>query len=111
MTEQQEFELVARAAGIKLLRDPGGIYRDCTGLYPESNIFGAPIWNPKLDDGDSFRLMVNMGIAFCADKTIARAAQAIAPYKVITEQVAEDECAAARLAVWNCALEIAKGMQ
>jgi hypothetical protein len=25
MTEQQEFELVARAAGIKLLRDPGGI--------------------------------------------------------------------------------------
>jgi hypothetical protein len=102
MTEQKEFELVARAAGY-----PQGRSRSGNGMLMANDLY----WNPKLDDGDSFRLMVKMGIAFCADKTIARAAQAIAPYKVITEQVADDECAAARLAVWNCALEIAKGMK
>jgi hypothetical protein len=107
MTEQQEFELVAKAAGIELVRDPNGILRDCTGSM---NIFACPVWNPKEDDGDSRRLQVALGIMLAVDQDYAHATRADLP-KWFAESIGKDPNAATRMAVWKAALEIAKGMK
>jgi hypothetical protein len=58
MTDREMLEAAAKAAGIKVLRCPNGVLRDCTGLDPAMNIFSAPEWNPLTDDGDALRLAV-----------------------------------------------------
>jgi hypothetical protein len=62
MTDKEMLELAAKAAGIKALRCPNGVLRDCTGLDPAMNIFSAPEWNPLTDDGDAQRLAVKLHI-------------------------------------------------
>jgi hypothetical protein len=52
--------LAAKAAGIKALRSPDGILRDCSGFDPMMNIFAAKPWNPLTDDGDAQRLAVKL---------------------------------------------------
>ena len=113
MTERQEFELVARAAGIELVLDPDGILRDCTGSHPLMNIFACPVWNPREDDGDSRRLQValRMAVTYTVDDSIARVWYGDVGTDPIEELLGDDPSAATRLAVWKAALEIAKGMK
>jgi hypothetical protein len=95
MTEQQEFELVARAAGY-----PQGRSRSGNGMLMANDLY----WNPKLDDGDSFRLMVRFEMREAGDSLWVMERTSMTAYE-------QDPCAATRLAIWNCALEIAKGME
>ena len=62
MTDRELLELAAKAGGIKVLRDPHGVWRNCTGLDPAMNIFAAPQWNPLTDDGDNARLEAELGL-------------------------------------------------
>jgi len=59
-TDKELLELAAKAAGIKALRSPDGVLRDCTGGDPMMNIFAAKPWNPLTDDGDALRLAVQL---------------------------------------------------
>ena len=67
MTDRELLELAAKAAGIKALRCPNGVLRDCTGLDPAMNIFSAPEWNPFISDGDALRLAVTCQLTVCTD--------------------------------------------
>jgi hypothetical protein len=71
MTDRELLEAAARAAGIKALRDPNGMLRNCTGMHPDQNIFSAPYWNPLTDDGDALRLAVALRINIEPQKTLA----------------------------------------
>ena len=51
MTDAELIKLAAKAAAINLVKDPSGVWRDCTGMPPAFNIFGAKPWNPLTDDG------------------------------------------------------------
>ena len=53
MTDRELLELAAKAAGIKLS------WHEPTGY---AWIAGPCVWNPLLDDGDAFRLGVDLGI-------------------------------------------------
>jgi hypothetical protein len=118
MTDRELLELAAKAAGIKALRDPDGVLRDCTGSHPAMNIFGAKTWNPLTDDGDALRLAVKIGIniqclrAEGYDKTTAVQCQ-VEGYIVnvgIDEGCNGDSDAAARHAIVWAAAEIGKAM-
>jgi len=60
--DKELLELAAKAAGIKALRSPDGVLRDCTGGDPMMNIFASKPWNPLTDDGDALRLAVKLKI-------------------------------------------------
>jgi len=60
MTDRELLELAAKAAGIKALRAPDGVLRDCTGDDPMMNIFASKPWNPLTNDGDALRLAVKL---------------------------------------------------
>jgi hypothetical protein len=61
-TDRELLVLAAKAAGIKALQCPDGIWRYCAGLDPMFNIFAAKQWNPLTDDGDALRLSVALRI-------------------------------------------------
>jgi hypothetical protein len=105
MTDRELLEDAAKAAGIKALRDPDGMLRDCTGLLPENNIFSAPYWNPLTDDGDALRLAVKLGITIMFDCSSVWCEQ----YGVL-ENHNGDPCAATRRAIGRAAAEIGKYM-
>jgi hypothetical protein len=58
--ERDELILAAKAGGIKLLFDPHGMPRDCTGMHPDMNIFAGKPWNSRESDGDAFRLKAKL---------------------------------------------------
>lgn len=98
MTDRELLEAAAKAAGIKALRDPNGILRNCTGGHPAMNIFAAPTWNPLTDDGDALRLAVTLralidpqkdGVFVCINASEACA----------SEPWGKDEAAATRRAI------------
>ncbi len=71
MNEDRELlEQASKAAGIKLLFDPDGVLRDCTGMAPAMNIFAAKPWNPLTDDGDALRLAVMLDMSICVNNGI-----------------------------------------
>jgi hypothetical protein len=100
MTDLELLELAAKAAGIKALRDPDGMLRDCTGLLPENNIFSAPYWNPLTDDGDALRLAVKLALFESFDFSL----------KISAACSEDDPCAATRRAIVRAAAEILKDM-
>ena len=60
MDDSELIELAAKGARINAKKDPYGVWRNCTGLPPAFNIFGAKPWNPLEDDGDALRLAVKL---------------------------------------------------
>jgi hypothetical protein len=91
MTEREEFELVAKAAG----------YTD------EQQMF----WNPKTDDGAAGRLAVDLEIdvgilRHCIVATAFEKRKYIEAIEVFADH--QDKSAAVRAAVWDVALEVAK---
>jgi hypothetical protein len=55
--DHELLKLAAQACGIKVLLDPNGVMRNCTGMDPAMNIFAAPEWNPLNSNGDAFLLL------------------------------------------------------
>ena len=104
MTDRELLEAAARAAGIKILCDPHGAWRNCTGRDPAMNIFSASLWNPLTDDGDALRLAVKLEIhitnrgQFAWARTIGCDA---------TEPMGSDPCAATRRAIVRVAAAMA----
>jgi hypothetical protein len=117
MTQDKELlELAAKAAGIKALRSPDGILRDCTGGHPMMNIFAANPWSPLTDDGDALRLAVKLNISVWVDAWDACCSWVPDGQNQFTEgmqQLAEqitngDPYAATRRAIVKAAAEIGK---
>lgn len=114
MTEQQEFELVARAAGYELF---WGITHPMIRCHEQEHPNKTHnLWNPKLDDGDSRRLATSLYLVVASmkaerDKPAFTSVYHFNGAEHAVEPHNGDPDAATRLAVWNCALEIAKGMK
>jgi len=62
MTDAELIELAAKAAAINAVKDPNGVWRDCTGMPPAFNILDAKPWNPLTNDGDALRLAVKLNM-------------------------------------------------
>jgi hypothetical protein len=103
MTEREEFELVAKAAGINT-----EIYSPYAPMEPDESL----VWNPKTDDGDSRRLQVDLGIGIHMYDDNVEIWRMTAPkeYMARSMEFADfpDKYAAVRAAVWDVALEVAK---
>jgi hypothetical protein len=102
MTEREEFELVAKAAGYEYASNKGDVHWIKTE-------FGLVHWMPKTDDGDCLRLAVNLGIDLVFDEELVKASQwelKIAEDKIFSDH--PDKYVAVRAAVWDVAVEVAK---
>ena len=107
-TDRELLELAAKAAGIKALRSPEGVLRNCTGFDPVMNIYAAPPWAPLYDDGDALRLAVKLEIGLwfgCGGLSAHGLAMDI------EEDYGRDRCAATRRAIVRAAAEIGKAMK
>ncbi len=113
-TDRELLEAAAKAAGIKALRCPNGVLRDCTGLDPAMNIFSAPEWNPLTSDGDALRLAVKLNIrirpmpGFGDDCVLCSADHKNAWAQ---EPFANDPLAATRRAIVRAAAEIGRNKE
>lgn len=105
MTEREEFELVAKAAGYeyKWINDPpwGVGHRICIKDFWYD-------WNPKTVDGDSRRLQVDLGIDVSTGDTFVLAGTEIHMPKLKAFKNYHDKYTAVRAAVWEVAVEVAK---
>ena len=108
--DRELLELAAKAAGIKELRSPDGVLRDCTGGDPMMNIFASKPWNPIKDDGDALRLAVNLGIG-----TMHHQGWGQVMHPNIEDRLDfkydEDPLAATRRAIVRAAAEIGRSMK
>lgn len=114
-TDRELLELAAKAAGIKALRGPDGIMRDCTGCDPAMNIFAAKPWHPLTDDGDALRLAVKLNIHIAIDAESAGVIGAMWNFdesgtaqNIVEEdaQIGGDDYAATRRAIVRAAAAI-----
>jgi hypothetical protein len=110
MTDKELLALAAKAAGMKVLRDPNGVLRDCTGMHPSMNIFAGEVWHPLTDDGDALRLAVLLGMNI----NVVASGVFVSRYEsepVIAEKSDQDIYAATRRAIVRAAAEIGKAMK
>ena len=91
MTDKELLELAAKAAGIDWFDDPAA--KHGRGLHMKS----GPFWNPLIDDGDAFRLAINLGIDVAKVQIKFWDKHSINPY------------ATTRRAIVRAAAEIGKG--
>jgi hypothetical protein len=111
MNDEKLLELAAKAAGIKLIQMPPGVYRNATGAKPENNAFGLPTWNPLTDDGDAFRLAakLKLQVAFGTFKDDECVGYQFGKPSII--ETGENLEAAAREVIVRTAAEIGKEMK
>lgn len=115
MNDRELLEAAAKAAGIEVLQDPNGVWRNVTGFHPSMNIFAGSAWNPITDDGDALRLAValrakhvriNLGVGgVCVDMRTVQADEFCPP-----DAMNFDPYAATRRAIVRAAAQIGKGM-
>jgi hypothetical protein len=107
MVDSELIELAAKGARINAIKDPNGVWRNCTRLPPGFNIFDAKPWNPITDDGDALRLAVKLEM-----KINISQANVQVRYKEDTPLVfvrtGIDKNEATRLAITRAAAEIAR---
>jgi hypothetical protein len=104
--------LAAKAAGMKVILIPYGIWRDVTGFRPEQNVLAAKEWNPLVDDGDALRLAVKLGMRLEIDNHWNRThAKQIPKGEWRTAPHDSDPYAATRRAIVLAAAEIGKEME
>jgi len=113
MTDKELLEAAAEAAGVKALRCPNGVLRDCTGLDPAMNIFSAPEWNPLNDDGDALRLAVKlrMDVSIHDERGVAWVRIPWRADADIEVDFDDDPYAATRRAIVRAAAEIGRGQE
>lgn len=113
--DRELLELAAKAAGIKALRSPDGVLRDCTGGDPAMNIFAAKPWNPFSDDGDALRLAVSLHINIEMWNIDALVKTNIyikdCGHACFDERYTTDPYAATRRAIVRAAAEIGRNMK
>lgn len=105
-SDRELLELAAKAAGIKAIRGPDGLMRDCTGLDKAFNILAAPLWNPLTDDGDALRLAVALGLVVDCSRPSAALPFTRHDY-ILSED--DDRARATRRAITRAAASIGRG--
>ncbi len=116
MSDRELLEMAAKAAGLKILRDPDDLPRNCTGMHPTMSIFAAPVWNPRDDDGDSRRLQVKLRIQIEFCRTMGGKFTEVHAYPsgrgdcAGVAPLGEDDDAATRMAVLLAAAELGRQM-
>lgn len=118
MTDKELLELAAKAAGIENLQweSDGTIQNRInrpTVPYSVHGMISAIDWNPLTDDGDAFRLAVNIGFGVSIPLLSKRTdvVTFYGPVISITECHGDDPCASTRRAIVRAAAEIGKGMK
>ena len=110
MTEKEDYEFAAKAAGIEIECNDNGVF----GYY---SLFRGHLpqweeWNPKDDDGDSFRLMVKLGLLVHGDASPCSVYCQVGECPdAFLEKSKPDPYAATRRAIFRAAVEIGKAMQ
>jgi hypothetical protein len=100
MTDKEMLEYAARAAGIEL------VWHGDTDPWCFAEIAAGIKWNPLTDDGDAFRLMVQLRLGTLFPTEIGRDRVDV---KGHTESLAlNDPLAATRRAITRAAAEIGK---
>ena len=108
MSDRELLKFAAKAAGIEAIRDPNGVWRNCTGFDPAMNVFAGVPWNPLTDDGDALRLSVKLWLVI--DPQGVKTFCGTISYDVI-EPHREDPYSATRRAIVRAAAAIGKEMQ
>lgn len=108
--EREQFEMAAKAAGIKCR--PAD-FELAGGLVLASHPSGFPtVWNPLIDDGDALRLAVALDLTtrHYSGSTVAQSGIPGTPcaYEEVTNH--SDPCAAARRAIVLAAAAIGRAM-
>jgi hypothetical protein len=113
MTDKELLEFAAKSTGIKALKSPDGVLRDCTVGDPAMNIFSAKPWNPLTDDGDALRLAVKLGLDVWVNKDCAEVffGRDIGGNLLAREIFIEDSYASTRRAITRAAAEIGKTLK
>lgn len=107
MTEHEEFELVAQAAGYEYQWHESECCDESIVKPPGSNSWF--VWNPKTDDGDSRRLQVDLGIdVMLSDIDAAAGTLEVRLPQIKSFKDHPDKYAAVKAAVWGVAVEVAK---
>lgn len=100
MADREMFEFAAKAAGKKI------DYWHSNGSPMVRGFGGTPYaWNPRDDDGDSLRLMVQLKMQVFSGCVLAPGLDMICVYNC------DDEYTATRLAIFRAAVETGRAMQ
>lgn len=99
MTEREQLELAAKAAGYDVVQ-----YSEYSGLQ-----IGSEWWNPPKNDGDALRLAVKLNIHVLRYETMTTARPLFGSFGC-DERDDGDPYAATRLAIFRAAAEIGRGM-
>lgn len=103
MTNQEQHELAAKAAGYTLTWKEG----HCKGGSFEGAFIGDQPWRPKEDDGDALRLAVGLGLSIDHDQGWVNVLCAD-EYTGASEKHGDDPYAATRRAIFRAAVELGK---
>ena len=107
MTDREELEFAAKAAGIhgnfgSLFGNEGIVVTKA----PESRVWTGKVWDPLTDDGDALRLAVKLRMSL--DTALGQSLAIPLGGKDCVEQHADDPHAATRRAIVRAAAEIGK---
>ena len=110
MTDREQLQLAAKAAGIEWYGMYGDEHNEChyLDIGPEDVVE----WNPLTDDGDALRLAVKLGLTVeIWERQVAEiAGRILFNGNLIFITVSNDPYAAARRAIVRAAAEIGKAM-
>lgn len=107
MTDTELIELAAKGARINAIKDPNGVWRNCTRMPPGFNILDAKPWNPITDDGDAMRLAAKLEMKININQgNVQVRFKEDTPLVFVRTGIDKNE--ATRLAITRAAAEIAK---
>lgn len=111
-TEREELELAALAAGLLPIPDNKALDYSVDGGLAFCGGGEYTVWSPRHDDGDSFRLMVKLGMdVFSGNNKVT--AWAFGSNGGFTRSFlgVEDKAAATREAIYQVAVEVGRRMK
>lgn len=107
-TEQVQFELAAKAAGVSVVfSDDGTCY--LAEMGGNQSFRYRVRWNPRDDDGDALRLAVVLNMRVGVGQVDWAGGDWVGSFSE-PEEIADDSCAATRLAIFNTAVDIGEAM-
>jgi hypothetical protein len=112
-TDRELLELAAKAAGVtgvlveRMAAD--GYPCDFVGIGRSAATI-APLWNPRTNDGDAFRLAVKLNMTIGVEHEAQAVWFAGDELKELSEPLGDDPCAAMRRAIVRAAAEIGEAM-
>lgn len=106
MTSRELLEAAAKAAGIELLGTSWGMSEE--GDFLGFAVAGEKTWNPLVDDGDAFRLLVKLQLAISLDYREVEVWSYSHEHSDVTELIG-DPYASTRRAIVRAAAKIGEG--